>query len=98
MNIPSEVKISCYNYKVNMIDGPVIDGNDVCYGNIQFDKGIINIANINSDDLQKCTLIHECLHGINDIVEAKLNEDQTRLMAKGLYTFIKDNPNVFKYL
>lgn len=95
INIPSKVKIGYNDYSVNKIDGNVIDGNKVCYGNIEFEKGNINISSLYSEDMQKCTFIHECLHGIDDVVEADLTEDQIRLMAKGLYAFIKENKNIF---
>lgn len=95
MIIPKKVKIGYKEYEVKMRDSDVINGNEVCYGTIKFEDGEINIANIYSEDMMKCTFIHECLHGIDDIVEAKLTEDQIRLMSKGLYTFIKDNPNIF---
>ena len=95
MNIPSKVKIGFNNYTVNIISGNIIDGNKVCYGNIEFEKGFINISNLYSEDMQKCTFIHECLHGLDDIVEAHLTEEQIRLMAKGLYSFIKENNEIF---
>jgi len=96
MNMPSEVKIGYKTYKVNIIDGNVVDGNKVCYGIIKYDDGDINISNLYSKDQQECTVIHECLHGIDDIVEAELSEEQIRRISKGLYAFIKDNPEIFK--
>lgn len=96
MKLVDKVKIAFNDYKVNIINGHVIDKDIVCYGNIEYAKGNINISNLHSEDWQKCTLIHECLHGINEEVEAELTEDQIRTMAKGLYCFIKDNPYMFK--
>jgi hypothetical protein len=95
MNIPSKVKIGFKNYDVNVINDNVVANDKICYGSIEYDKGHIKISNLHSEDTQKCTLIHECLHGIDDVVEAELSEDQVRLIAKGLYAFIKDNPNLF---
>ena len=96
LKIPDKVKIAFNEYTVTMVDSYVIVDDKVCYGNIEYSKGNINISNIYSEDLQKCTLIHECLHGIDEVVEAELTEDQIRLMAKGLYVFVKDNPEIFK--
>ena len=96
MNIPSKVKIGYKDYTVNKIDNTVVADNQVCYGNIDFDEGIITISTLYHEDQQKCTFIHECLHGIDEIVEAKLTEDQVRLISKGLYDFIKINPEVFE--
>ena len=95
MNIPKTVKIGFKDYNVTIVDGKVIQDNKICYGTIEYDHGDINISNEASDDLQKCAFIHECVHGIDDLVETGITEEQTRKFAKGLYSFIKDNPNIF---
>lgn len=96
VNIPEKVKIGYKDYKITKVDNKFVSEDDkVCYGDIEFDKGNINIATIYDEDQQKCTLIHECLHGIDNMVEADLTEDQVRLIAKGLYDFIKSNPQLF---
>lgn len=96
MNIPSKVKIGYREYTVNKVNDNVVYDNSVCYGNIEYDRGVINISTLHHEEQQKCTFIHECLHGIDEIVEAKLTEDQVRLISKGLYDFIKTNPDVFE--
>lgn len=96
MNIPSKVKIGYREYAVNKVNDNVVYDNSVCYGNIEYDRGVINISTLHHEEQQKCTFIHECLHGIDEIVEAKLTEDQVRLISKGLYDFIKTNPDVFE--
>lgn len=96
MKIIDKVKIGYKDYKVTKVDGNLVRDNIVCYGNIEYDNSNINISNLYSKDQQECAFIHECLHGIDDIVEAKLTEDQVRLMGKGLYDFIKSNPEIFK--
>ena len=50
---------------------------------------------MHSEDQQKCTFIHECLHGIDDVFEIGLDEEQVRKTAKGIYTFMRDNPDLF---
>lgn len=95
MKIPGIVKIGYKAYNVNIVDKEVVDGNKVCYGNIEYDNGNINISSLYSEDQQKCTFIHECLHGIDEIMETNLDEEQVRKLAKGIYQLIKDNPNMF---
>lgn len=82
-------------YKVNLIDDHVVDEAKVCYGNIEYDKGDINISTLYSEDQQKCTFIHECIHGIDDVMEINLDEAQVRKLAKGIYALIKDNEDMF---
>lgn len=96
MNIPDKVKICFKDYKVNKIDGTVINDNKVCYGSIEYSEGHINISTLYSDDMQKCTLIHEIIHGIDELFNIDLQESQVEQLAKGLYGVIKDNPEIFK--
>ena len=96
MYIPDKVKIGFKDYIVNKIDGPVVSGDSVCYGDVAYDTGIIRLQNANlSKDMKQCCLIHECIHAIDDITEIGLTEEQVRKLSKGLYGFIKDNPEVF---
>lgn len=94
-NIPDKVKIGFKDYKVNKVGHEVISDNQVCYGEIQYDNGVINLSTINSKDMQNCALIHECVHGIDDIFDIGLSEDKIIKLGKGMYEFIKDNPQIF---
>lgn len=96
MNIPEKVKIGYKDYKITELETKLVSEDDkVCYGNIEYDKANINISTIYDEDQQNCTFIHECLHGIDELVESNLTEDQVRLISKGLYDFIKSNPQIF---
>lgn len=95
MEIPNRVKIGYKDYKVNKVEDNVIVNDSTCYGKIDFDKDSIDISALYSEEQQKCTFIHECLHGIDENVETDLTEDQIRKIGKGLYDFIKSNPNIF---
>lgn len=97
MYIPNKVKIGFKDYRVDKIDGPVISDNLVCYGDITYDTGVIRLQNANlSEDMKECCLIHECVHGIDDLFKIGLTEEQVEQLSKGLYGFIKDNPEMFK--
>lgn len=95
MNIPDKVKIGYKDYKVNMHDGNLVDDNQVCYGTIEYDSEIINISNLYSDNSKKCTLIHECVHGIDEFLDIGLSEEQVTKLGKGIYDFIRDNQYMF---
>lgn len=95
MIIPDKVKIGYKDYKINMKDGNIIDDNAVCYGNIEYDEGNINLSKSYTIDQQKCTCIHECLHGIDNAFDIKLSEEQVTKLGKAIYTFIRDNPEMF---
>lgn len=94
MNIPHEIKIGFKKYKVEKVED-LDDGSKLLYGNIDFDNDVINICNKYSDAQQTVTLIHESIHGIDDLLEIDLTEDQVRKLGKGIYQFIVDNPSLF---
>ena len=96
MNIPEKVKIGFKTYEIKKINDDVIADSKVCYGSIQYNDGIVNISTLHSEDLQKCTLIHECIHGIDDIFDIGLEEEQVVQLGKGIYQFVIDNPGMFK--
>jgi hypothetical protein len=97
MNIPNKVKIGFKDYVVNRVDGPVISDRLVCYGDITYDTGVIRLQNVDlSEDMEQCAFIHECVHGIDDVAETNLTEEQVEKFSKGLYALIKDNPEIFK--
>ncbi|MDI6617889.1 MAG: hypothetical protein QME45_04315 [Clostridiales bacterium] len=96
MNIPDKIKIGFKDYEVQKVKGNVIDDKDICYGVIHYDDCFIEISTIYSDDTQKCALMHEVIHGIDDIFDIGLEEKQVQQLAKGLYEVIKDNPGIFK--
>ena len=89
------VKIGYKRFKVSRVEEEVVHGNRVCYGRIDLDNDEIVLSKLYSQSQQECVLIHEVLHGIDDVVEAGLSEEQVRKMGKGLYMFIQDNPNLF---
>lgn len=95
MKIPNRVKIGYKDYKVNKVEDNIIVNDSTCYGKIDFEKDSIDVSTLYSEEQQKCTFIHECLHGIDDNVETDLTENQIRKIGKGLYDFIKSNPNIF---
>ena len=96
MNIPKKVKIGYKDYEVIQASGPLENNNKLCYGCIDYDSGKLNIATDYSTDTINNTFIHECLHGIDDVTEIGLTEEQINTLAGGIYAWIKDNPKIFK--
>lgn len=61
------------------------------YGEIDFDNLVININSQVSKEEQKNTLIHEVLHGIENMYGIDLGEDKVDRLSNALYTVLKDN-------
>jgi len=96
MKIPERVRIGYREYDVNCRPGPVVVDNSVCYGSIEYEKGVININGNYPEDQKECTFLHECLHGIETDRDLNLSEKVVETLAKGLYCFIRDNPEMFE--
>jgi len=95
VNITEKVKIGFKDYKVIQAPGPLVNDNSLVYGYIEYDNGEIHIANDHSIDTDNNTFVHECLHGIDDVVGIGLTEEQVNKLAGGVYAWIKDNPDIF---
>ena len=84
------------DYLVDIYNHQIVDDNEVCYGTIGYDTGKISIDGTADRELQKCVLVHEIVHGIDDMFDIGLTEEQVVKLGKGLYQVVKDNPKMFK--
>lgn len=98
MVIPETVKIGWKEFKVNITEPSEVlrSGGTDCYGDIYWEKNEIRLNKANEPDQMQCTLLHEILHGISDMQDIDLSENVVRRLANGLYSVIKDNPELFK--
>lgn len=98
MEIKDKIKIGSMEYEVIKTDKPILLYNEACNGIIDHENLFIEISINRATQKQEETFIHEVLHGI--IRERNLIlEDEEMIVeeiGKGLYQFIKDNPEVFK--
>ena len=98
MNIPEKIKIGWKEYAIikKDYDSDLVSGGDECYGQIFPSTRKLYINNCYDDEQKKATLIHEVLHGMDDIWGIDLKEEQVETLANAIYTVIKDNPKIFK--
>jgi hypothetical protein len=96
MKIPEKVKIGGNVYTVEMCEQPCPDPN--VDGEIRYAYGVIAIKNANafSQSYKEQVFLHECVHGIFDVLGLKQDEGLTDKVAKGLHMLIKDNPEIFE--
>lgn len=101
MNIPSKVRIGSIDYDVELTDETLVLNTQQSLGIIDYDNNKIRIANnIQSEQRQEQTFLHELVHGI--VHEFKIDfsadeEDVVDRFADGLQQVIKDNlPNTIK--
>jgi hypothetical protein len=98
MNIPDKVKIGGTTYNVIYNSRPC--KSDVSTeAEIIYDMGTITLREDSHacKEFQEMAFIHECVHGIlYQMGLEQSDEDLTNRIGKGLYAFIKDNPDIFK--
>jgi hypothetical protein len=99
MKIPKRIKIGGIIYDVNKTREPVVLGDRVCYGVIDYDQGEIALSNSYSDQKMEQVFLHETLHGIAHDRNLTLGDKEEEIIdtfAVGLHNFIIDNPGIFK--
>lgn len=97
MKIPEKVRIGGVVYDVQYEDR-LNDGTSLAYGHIDYDKALIRLApNLQSQQGECQTLLHEIMHGIAKHFELKIENDEKTIdvLARGLYMVISDNPEIF---
>ncbi|WP_167957958.1 hypothetical protein [Anaerosporobacter faecicola] len=94
MNIPDKVKVGYKEYEVQM-EKHLDDETNLLYGCCYYEEETIKLCTKYTENQQKCTLVHELVHAIDNMNDIGLTEDQVVKLGKGLYQLIKDNPNMF---
>ena len=94
MEIPAELIIGPLTYKIELVDGDLIEVG--LYGQTNFKTQIIQIDSKLSEDMQWVTLFHESIHSIEaqhrDPSDKKqFTEEEVVWLSNGLYLFLKEN-------
>ena len=95
MKIPGSVRIGGVDYAVVETPG-LNDGENVCYGRIDFQKSIVELNPDNQHHQKKClSFWHEIIHGIvehsNITLTGSSEEAIVDTIAKGVYQVLQDN-------
>lgn len=67
-------------------------------GECDSDKQTILVRDSQPLESEQDTVLHECLHAIDEAVDAKMKETQIKKLATGLLAVLKDNPSFVSYL
>ncbi len=89
--IPNTVKIGWKKYDV-LCKPAVLNSGQELFGQIDYASQTITLREGNKQDQSECTLIHEILHGIDDMYGIGLGEEAVTKLANAIYTLVKDNP------
>jgi len=88
---PKRIKILGKYYKVI----PTDQGD---YGICNTETCEIHLRQNQNHQQKKDTLLHECIHAIDDAMQLNLTEEQVFGMAGGVYALLHDNKHFAKWL
>lgn len=88
-----KIKIGYKDYQIKYLDPKQVlfdDGTELI-SKIEYNDNIIYLSNRYSNDTSNEGLVHEVIHGIDDMYGIGLTEEQITGLGKGIYTALKDN-------
>lgn len=93
---PSAVRIIGKTYGIAYVNGdPLAEGE---FGECDFDKQRVSIADSLHLEQEQDTVLHELLHAVAHETGVNLQERQVRPLATALLGIIKENPKLMTYL
>lgn len=98
IELPEEVKIGPYTYKVIKRDKEWFEDTEA-YGNTWIHKKIINIALVSDEVTQLDTLLHECMHAIYSFYYLHDDSKEEEIVSKlstGLVMLFSQNPELLE--
>ncbi|AZO96141.1 hypothetical protein [Halocella sp. SP3-1] len=85
------IKIGPYDVKLSFADNLRDENDKELYGIIHHTQDEIEINTKSSVEKQKVSILHEVMHGIDVTYQIGLSEEQTEVLATGIYQVLKDN-------
>lgn len=95
MRIPDKVKILYKEYGIEEQNNLHDNGGDL-YGQIHYLPEKILLNSESSQEQKQATLIHEIVHGLDEMYCIGLKEKQVEKLGNAFYMLICDNPQLFK--
>ncbi len=95
MIIPESVSILYKDYAIGTENHMRDDNCAELYGQINYLDQTITLSNASSLEQKKATLIHELIHGIDEMYSIGLKEKQVEKLGNGIFMLIRDNPEMF---
>ena len=95
MVIPEKVKILYKEYRVES-ESNIHNGANDLYGQINYLDERISLLKESSLEQKKATLIHEVIHGLDEMYSIGLKEKQVEKLGNAFYMLIRDNPDLFE--
>lgn len=95
MIIPDSAQILYKKYTVGFDSNMRNDKGDLLYGQIDHIEQLITLNEAAGIEQQKATLMHEMVHGLDELYGIGLKEKQVEKLGVALYMLVRDNPGMF---
>lgn len=95
MTLCEEVKVGFKNYKVKE-EQNLHESEVELQGEIRYLEQEIALREDITEEAKEATLMHECLHALDEMYKIELSEEQIERLGNALYMFIEDNPQMFR--
>lgn len=95
MRIPDKVKILYKEYGIEEQNNLHNNGGDL-HGQIHYLPEKILLNSESSQGQKQATLIHEIVHGLDEMYCIGLKERQVEKLGNAFYMLIRDNPQLFR--
>ena len=96
MKRPERIKILGKPFAVSYLSGDPL--RDDLNGECDTDKQMVLVRDGQPLESEQDTVLHECIHAIDEAVDAKLKETQVKKVATAFLAVLKDNPSFVSYL
>jgi hypothetical protein len=93
---PERIKVLGKPFQVSYVTTAPLA--DELNGECDSDKQRILIRDSQPLESEQDTVLHECLHAIDEAVDARMKETQVKKMATALLAVLKENPSLVTYL
>ena len=96
MNEPKRIRILGKYYKIVKDTTP--HGESELAGQLIVEKCQIQYMEDQDPQQQRDTVIHECIHAIEETMGLALTEEQVLGLGGGIYALLVENPNFVKWI
>jgi len=96
MKRPEKVRILGKTYLIKYVSAEPLAADEM--GECEPDAQTICIREAQSLQSEQDTLLHECLHALENLLSLKLRHDDVVRITTGIHALLRDNPHLIAYL
>lgn len=90
----NEFKVRLFSHDFRVIVEAPAHWSEGGMGRASLKEQIIRLNDVMPTDVRHSTLLHELVHLISNLTSIELSEVQVDVVAQGIFTLMKDNPEM----